>query len=270
MTKLLGVIGDPIAHSMSPLIHNGWIRDMGFDASYEAMHVAKGAFDQALKTLSHRDLLGVNVTLPHKHVALASAVEASDAATRIGAANTLTYLGQENWRADNTDAPGFMAALGACDPATDRILVLGAGGSAKAVVYALCKAGHNVTVLNRTVAKAKALMDSLDIVESAYGELSQYRDYLEHATIVINTTSMGYGGEIIQLPFGENRLFFDISYGKIAAPQIEHARLKNWRVRDGLSMLVAQAAYSFEIWFGEAPDQKAALRRCRMALEAVT
>ena len=99
MTNLLGVIGDPIAHSMSPLIHNGWLRDMGFNATYEAMHVPEGAFESALQTLSKRDILGVNVTLPHKHAALAASSEASAEATSIGAANTLSYLGQQKWRA---------------------------------------------------------------------------------------------------------------------------------------------------------------------------
>ena len=94
MTKLLGVIGDPIAHSLSPVIHNGWLRDMGFNATYEAMHVRDGEFENALKTLEKRDCLGVNVTLPHKAAALAAASEVSEAAKRIAAANTLTPFGR--------------------------------------------------------------------------------------------------------------------------------------------------------------------------------
>ena len=122
----------------------------------------------------------------------------------------------------------------------------------------------------QTERRAQELATELGRSNTVHGPFDLYKEYIDHATIVINTTSMGYGGEVIQLPAGNNRLFFDISYGKIAAPQIEHARMMGWRVRDGLSMLVAQAAYSFEIWFKEAPDQKAALRRCRTALEAVT
>ncbi|MEM6557351.1 MAG: shikimate dehydrogenase [Pseudomonadota bacterium] len=270
MTRLLGVIGDPIAHSMSPLIHNGWLRDMGFNATYEAMHVPDGAFDSALQTLSKRDILGVNVTLPHKHAALAASSEASAEATSIGAANTLSYLGQQKWRADNTDAPGFLSALGAADPDTDRIVLMGAGGSARAVVFALAQSGFPITILNRTVAKAEALCGELGNNKTVYGAMDQYKDHIDSATIVINTTSMGYDRRIIDLPVGADRLFFDISYGKTAAPQIAHAAARGWQTRDGLTMLVAQAACSFEIWFDERPDQAAAQRRCEIALRAVS
>ncbi len=270
MTKLLGVIGDPIAHSMSPLIHNGWLRDMGYDATYEAMHVVDGAFDEALLTLSKRDILGLNVTLPHKSAALKAASEISPAAAKIGAANTLTYLGNQTWRADNTDAPGFLAALGQVDPKSEKVLILGAGGSARALVFALAGAGFALTILNRTESKAALLAKELGNINTAYGSLDQCAEYIDSATILINTTSMGYSDQVIDLPQGDDRLFFDISYGKIAAPQIALARDSGWQVKDGLSMLVAQAAYSFEIWFGEKPDLHAGLRRCEMALRAVS
>lgn len=268
MTKLLGVIGDPISHSMSPLIHNGWIRDMGFNATYEAFHIPVGEFEAGLKTLAKRDILGVNVTLPHKTVALKAAQSASPAAAKIAAANTLTYDGSGKWRADNTDAPGFLYALGNVSPYTDHIVILGAGGSARALVYALVNVGFKVTILNRTVGKALELIDELGDNNSAYGSIDQYKEYIEHCSIVVNTTSMGYSGDILNLPSGNGRLFFDISYGKVAAPQAHNAAERGWQTRDGLSMLVAQAAESFEIWFGEKPDQDAALQRCKLALKA--
>jgi len=270
MTKLLGVIGDPIAHSMSPLIHNGWLRDMRFDASYEAMHVAQGAFDDALLTLSKRDILGVNVTLPHKGAALTTASEVSESAAKIGAANTMTYLGNQTWRADNTDAPGFLSALGPVDPGSEKVLILGAGGSARALVYALSSAGFEIDILNRTESKAEQLAHELGNSRTVHGSLDQRAEHIDSATIVINTTSMGYSDQVLELPPGRERLFFDISYGKIAAPQIAVARNSGWQVKDGLSMLVAQAAFSFEIWFGEKPDLDAGLRRCELALRAVS
>lgn len=269
MTKLLGVIGDPIAHSLSPLIHNGWIRDMGFDATYEAMHVPAGEFPSALATLQKRNILGVNVTLPHKTAALEAAYDVTDAARKIRAANTLTYQGEGNWSAENTDAPGFLKALGEFNPSTDSFVVLGAGGSARALVYALAKAGAKVTVLNRTLEKAVTLCADLGNTKSLHGSLDQYKDYIDSATMVINTTSMGYSGEALELPAGDGRLFFDISYGKAAKAQLSEAHAKGWQTRDGLTMLVAQAALSFEIWFGELPDSDAAMRRCQIALEAV-
>jgi len=270
MTKLLGVIGDPIAHSLSPVIHNGWLRDMGFNAVYEAMQVPEGEFQNALKTLENRDCLGINITLPHKANALRCASEASDTAQRIGAANTLTFRGGNTWRADNTDVPGFIKALGALDPDRDRAVVLGAGGSARAIVHALSVHGIELTILNRTVSKAEALAHDLGARGTKADDIDQYKDYLESATIVINTTSMGYGGNSLELPIGNNRTFFDISYGKISAPQLEHAAARGWQVKDGLTMLVAQAAFSFEIWFGEMPDLAAGLNRCRAALRATS
>lgn len=268
MTKLLGVIGDPIAHSLSPLIHNGWLRDLGFDATYEAMQVAEGTLPEALSTLAQRNTVGVNVTLPHKTAALEAATTRSPAAETIGAANTLT-LTNGAWHADNTDAPGFLEALGRVDPYKDKVLVLGAGGSARALVYALTGLGIPVRVLNRTEAKAAALVRELGGSKTVYGSIRQYSEYIEDATIVINTTSMGYSGDALDLPAGSDRLFFDISYGKIAASQLAHAEAMGWQTRDGLTMLVAQAAFSFEIWFGERPDIEAGLRRCNLAVEAL-
>ena len=191
MTKLLGVIGDPIAHSLSPLIHNGWLRDMGFNATYEAMHVPAGEFHNALKTLEKRDCLGVNVTLPHKAAALAEASEASESAEKIAAANTLIHLGDGSWRADNTDAPGFIEALGGLNPHEDRVLLLGAGGSARAIVHALSVYGINLVILNRTASRARDLAEQLGTSDTQSDNIIQYKDYIETATIVINTTSMG-------------------------------------------------------------------------------
>ena len=268
MTKRYGVIGDPIAHSLSPMIHNGWLRDMRIDATYEAVHVPEGEFPKALKELEKREFLGLNVTLPHKASALASAIEVSDTASAIGSANTLSFLGDGNWHADNTDAPGFLKALGTIDPTADRALVLGAGGSARAIAFALSEHGVPFTILNRTLSRAADLCAEFGNVNCRSGALDQLTEYIESATILINTTSMGYNGEIMQPPKGKGRTFFDISYGKISKPQLAHAAANGWQTRDGLTMLVAQAAYSFEIWFGELPDLEAGMRRCRAAMEA--
>ena len=268
MTKLLGVIGDPISHSLSPLIHNGWLRDHRIDATYESMHVPAGDLHSALKTLESRGVLGVNVTLPHKHDALAASANATDAAAKIGAANTLTLTDAETWHADNTDAPGFLYALGPTKGAKERVLLLGAGGSARAIVFALTNSKTPVTILNRTVSKAADLASEFGDDQTAFGDINQYREYTESATIVVNTTSMGYQDEYLELPEGRDRVFFDISYGKIAAPQLAHAAKQGWQVKDGLTMLVAQAAYSFESWFGVMPDFDKALERCRRAVEA--
>ena len=268
MTILLGVAGDPIAHSMSPLIHNGWLEDLGIDAEYERFHIPDGAFDTCLKNLEKRDLFGLNVTLPHKGAALAAAGEVSKAAATIGAANTLSRTSMGEWRADNTDAPGFMQSLGTVSPAEDHALILGAGGSARAIVFALTNSKIPLTILNRTASKAAELAHELGAESTGHGTLDLYTEYIETATIVINTTSMGYSGDILTLPEGGGRTFYDISYGKISEPQLAHARERGWVVKDGLDMLIAQAAFSFEIWFGMLPDMRSARERCLVAMEA--
>lgn len=268
MTKLLGVIGDPISHSLSPLIHNGWLRDLQIDATYEAMHVPAGELPQALKTLESREVHGLNVTLPHKHDALSVCAESTEAAAKIGAANTLTYISPGEWHADNTDAPGFLRALGQSNRKDEHVIILGAGGSARAIVFALTNKKTRVTILNRTVSKAADLTAELGDETTEFGPISQYKEYIDSATIVVNTTSMGYSGDTLSMPDGDGRIFFDISYGKIAAPQLKQAAENGWDVKDGLTMLVAQAAFSFESWFGVRPDFKKALERCERAVEA--
>ncbi len=272
MTRLLGVIGDPINHSLSPLIHNAWLRAAGFDATYEAMQVAKGELPAALETLSEGGVMGLNVTLPHKHAALEAATTRSDTAAKIGAANTLTPLPGGGWQADNTDVPGFLYALGQSgfgELAGKRILVFGAGGSARAVVFGLSQGGASLTILNRTEARAAALSTELTQNKARHGPMSAYRDYLPSADLVINTTSMGYSGDVLDLEAGRDRLFVDISYGKIAASQLSHAEAQGWQTMDGLAMLVAQAAESFEIWFNVRPDIDQALQRCRTVVDAL-
>jgi len=273
MTRLLGVIGDPIAHSLSPLIHNAWLRDAGIDATYEAMQVAEGDLPHALNTLRDRAAIGVNITLPHKHAALIAAKQSSMDAALIGAANTLTLLGDGVWHADNTDGLGFMAALkpaGFNDVNGKKTTVLGAGGSARAIVHALHEGGADLIILNRTVSRAKDLSTELTDGNAVYGSIDQLTEYTSESAIVINTASFGHSGNHFDLETSDGQLFFDISYGKVAAPQLAHAAAQGWQTVDGLSMLVAQAAESFNIWFGERPNVERALERCRKIVEATT
>lgn len=272
MTKLLGVIGDPIAHSLSPLIHNGWYRDLGIDATYEAMQIPKGDLPDALQTLSKTGALGLNVTLPHKLSARDVATTTSETVDKIGAANTLTAQSDGTWHADNTDIPGFTNALRELLDEKNlsglRVVLLGAGGSARAVLYALSLEGAEVLCLNRTESKAQLLVQDLGNVKCRAGDLNQYADEQANADIVINTTSSGYEGSALATGIGNGRLFYDISYGRAATPQLSAASESGWRTADGLSMLIAQAAESFRIWFGVMPDREKAIDRCRNAIKA--
>ncbi|MEM8616568.1 MAG: shikimate dehydrogenase [Pseudomonadota bacterium] len=272
MTTLLGVIGDPIAHSLSPLIHNYWLRSHGVAAHYEAMQVSAGDLGSALETLAKRSVRGVNITLPHKEDALALAAQATPLSAKIGAANTLTYnVEAQTWHADNTDAPGFLDTLNdleLSDLQGRKVLLLGAGGSARALALALAQAGAELTILNRTQAKAAELASHCG-ANAVFGGLDRYHDLQSDQETVISTLSLGHGGEAFGLGPGEDRLFYDISYGKAAARQAEAARQAGWRVVDGLPMLVAQAARSFAIWFDIEPERDVILRRCRKVVEAL-
>ncbi|MEM1088196.1 MAG: shikimate dehydrogenase [Pseudomonadota bacterium] len=273
MTKLLGVLGDPISHSLSPLIHNYWIRKAGFDATYEALRVAPDEFKLALDTLSRRECIGFNITLPHKAAAYESASSLSEAARAIGAVNTLSLQTDGDWEGDNTDAPGFLNALSveeiSLTPKT-KAIVVGAGGAARAVVYALTSIDVLPLILNRTESKAKQLSADLTGSESAYGSIATLNDAARKADLIINTVSLGHEGKAFDLPSTHKGVFLDISYGAAAAEQLKLAGEKGWRTVDGLSMLVSQAAFSFSRWFNVMPDTDYILSRCRKLVEVTT
>jgi len=271
MTWLLGVIGDPVSHSLSPVIHNMWIREHELDATYEALRVERGDLESALATLLKRNALGFNITLPHKEAALNLAEEASDIARRIGAANTLIRREEGGWLAENTDAPGFVRSLtdAGIDVAGLRVTLLGAGGSARAAAVSLTDLRATLTIANRTEARAKALVRETGITAQICS-LKEGVAEASTADVVINTLSLGHSGETLELPQASGQVFYDISYGKAAAALQREALGKGWRPMDGLAMLVAQAAYSFEHWFGILPDTAGALERCRKLVEATT
>lgn len=267
----LAVIGDPVGHSLSPHIHMTWIDGLGLDASYESIRVPAGDTAAALQDFARDGFRGLNVTLPHKQAVLGAVSEASPGVQKIGAANTLSRLPDGSWRADNTDAPGLMSALERVGEGVvegRKILVLGAGGAARAALFALDRAGADLLLLNRTVEKAGRVIADCCARPHGYGPLEDLETLSQDAALIINTTSAGHAGDFIQLPPGEGRLFYDMSYGKPAEAQLAHAADMGWRTEDGLGMLVCQAAESFRIWFGgDLPDVEVALAACRRTLE---
>ena len=215
-------------------------------------------FAEAVRALPAAGFRGVNVTIPHKEAALALASEASDAAREIGAANMLTFEREGAIHADNTDAPGLIAALGETwDPAGRRVLVLGAGGAARAAVWALVRAGAaDVAVWNRTPERARALADQL-------GARAVERP--GEAEIVVNCTSVGLGDEAAPfkaLPLqadslGAGSCVVDMVYRDGGTRLLEAARTRGADVIDGLEILVAQGAASFERWTGRTAPRQA-------------
>ena len=270
MTHLLGVVGDPIAHSLSPFIHNGWLRAHQIDAVYSAFEVKAGELAAGLDSLARQGVIGLNVTLPHKEEAMRLAASVSGTAYRLGAVNFLVRR-EDGWIGDNTDAPGFAMTLdyGDIDVAGKDVFLLGAGGSARAVASVLFERGANLTICNRTTERAQALARDLAPGARILG-LEEGLKTLPAAALAINTLSLGHSGGTLQLPQSDGGIFYDISYGKGAAAALAEARAHGWRALDGLGMLVAQAAISFEHWFGVKPDLAEAHARCRKLVEATS
>src|SRR4051794_23548700 len=241
----LAVLGQPISHSRSPAIHNAALEAMGLagEWSYEAIEVSPEEFEARVQAMPEQQFRGANVTIPHKLAALAIAGSASDAAGEIGAANTLTFA-EGAIAADNTDAQGLIAALPR-PPGGDRALVLGAGGAARAVVWALARAGADVAIWNRTGQKAAGL--GARVVEHA-----------QSAEILVNCTSVGLdrsSSPFKDLPLDADALskyatVVDLVYRAGGTALIREAGKRGIETVDGLEILVRQGALSFTLWTG--------------------
>jgi shikimate dehydrogenase len=251
--RRLAVLGAPVAHSRSPAIHNAAFAalDMDGEWSYEAIEVSPGQFEQRVRAMPGEGFVGANVTVPHKGAALLVSERRSGVAREIGAANTLTFQDDEI-RADNTDALGLMESLPE-SPAGRRALVLGAGGAARAVVWALTREGAEVSVWNRTPERAAKLCAELggEVVENPGPG-----DY----ELIVNSTSVGLHGEdpFADLPlasdwFGFSQTVVDLVYGDRQSKLLQVAGEAGAEVVDGLEVLVRQGAASFRIWTGVDP-----------------
>jgi shikimate dehydrogenase len=249
------VLGHPVSHSRSPAMQTAALEALGLgdDWSYEAIDVDPAEFDARTRDLPHQGFAGVNVTIPHKEAALAVADEASDAAQQIGASNTLSFA-EGRIRADNTDAAGLLAALPRpVDGGT--ALVLGAGGSARAAVWALAGQGASVSVWNRTAERAEDL--ARDLAGAAVsGEVAREASY----DVIVNCTAIGMKDEdpFEQLPLDPERfnadiVLVDLVYAGSESRLVAEARARNATAIDGLEILVRQGAESLRIWTGMDP-----------------
>ncbi|HEY4098171.1 MAG TPA: shikimate dehydrogenase [Baekduia sp.] len=248
----LGVLGWPVSHSRSPAMHNAAFAALGMrDWHYQRLPAPPEIFAETVLSLPASGFVGANVTIPHKEAALALATTAGDAARAIGAANTLSFGADGAIAAENTDAPGFLAALGE-PPAGKVALVLGAGGSARAVAYALREAGAaRVVVWNRTPERAQQLAADLG-VDSSIRPIA--------ADLLVNCTSVGLSDASLKgLPVDADGLdryatVADLVYRAGGTVLIAEAQRRGCTVVDGLEVLVRQGALSFQAWTGrEAP-----------------
>ncbi len=271
MAKKAFVIGDPVSHSRSPLIHGHWLAKHGVDGSYEAIHVKQDELGVFLAGLKKNGFAGGNVTVPHKEAVFAHAAQRDEIAEEIGAANTL-WLEDGKLCATNTDSFGFAQNLDELAPGWDRIssaLVIGAGGASRAVIHALKSRGvSDIRVANRTRERAIELRKAFGPKISAHG-LEALGQLAEDVGLVVNTTSLGMKGEgaipldMARLP--ANTLVTDIVYLPLETPFLKAARHVGLRVADGLGMLLHQARPGFEKWFGVLPDVTPELRQLIIA-----
>lgn len=265
-TRRLAVIGNPIGHSLSPLMHQGWIADHGIDASYEAklFDGDDAAFVDWART---RPYDGANVTVPFKSAAWAAA----DDRCAGDVANVLTWS-DGLMRADNTDGAGFLAALDEAAPSwrarVKRVLILGAGGGATGIARALQGEGIALTIANRTRARADALAASLANARAA--DWADLQTLFAEADLIVQTTTLGMsGGESPAWPVERCKpgaIIVDIVYRPLETPLLRAARVRGLVAIDGLGMLIHQGALAFEIWFGVKPDVRKARARLLVAL----
>lgn len=260
------VVGHPVAHSRSPLIHNYWLAEHGLNGSYERIDVAPDDFASFLASLVEQGFIGGNVTIPHKEMAFAAIGEQDEAAKAIGAINTI-WTKDGRLLGSNTDAFGFSANLDDKAPQWrngTRGCVLGAGGAARAIVYALIQAGfEEIIVINRNLDRARYLSEAFGPKLRPLG-WSAVDSALDGVDLLINTTSLGMGGmEFPVLPLGRlsaDAIVTDIVYTPLRTPLLSQAEREGLKTVDGLGMLLHQAVPGFEKWFGKRPVVTPALR----------
>lgn len=259
------LIGWPAAHSRSPLIHHYWLRTLGIEGGYVIEAVPPEDLRDFVLRLSLRGFVGANVTIPHKEDVLA--LSKPDArATEVGAANTLWFEDGE-LHATNTDVEGFIGNLDASAPgwnAAEEALILGAGGSSRAVVFGLREQGiKRIHLANRTIARAEALASQFgpNVHPVTWDSIN---DVLPRAKLLVNTTSLGMHGQppldldVARLP--QAAVVADLVYVPLVTPLLAAAKAHGLKTADGLGMLLHQAVRGFELWFGRRPEVTAELR----------
>lgn len=261
------VVGHPIAHSRSPLIHGHWLREYGIAGSYERIDVAPEVFATFIEGLAAHAYAGGNVTLPHKEAAFALVSRCDAAAEAIGAVNTV-WLEAGELCGSNTDAYGFAANLDKQTPKWRngrRACVLGAGGAARAILHALVEAGYDdIRLVNRNVDRAGALAERFgDAIQPSGWE--DVDDAVAEADLLVNTTSLGMGGgafpEINLGLLDKDAIVTDIVYSPLETTLLRRAAAAGFPTADGLGMLLHQAVPAFERFFGQRPAVTAELRR---------
>jgi shikimate dehydrogenase len=260
------VVGWPVEHSRSPLIHNYWLKRYGIAGEYRRQPVRPEDFAAFIGSLAARGYVGANVTVPHKESALALS-EPDERARAVGAANTLWFDGAI-LRSTNTDVEGFLDNLDACAPrwahTSGKAVVFGAGGAARAVIYGLLARGvERIAVVNRAPGRAELLNKKFGSRVRA-GRWNDLDAALADAALIVNTTTLGMQGQpdlaidVARLP--GHAIVADLVYVPVVTPLLTAAKARGLRTADGLGMLLQQAVRGFALWFGQDPEVTTDLR----------
>lgn len=273
-TRVAGVVGHPIAHSLSPVLHNAWLEAAGIDGVYVPLEAGEAGFGEFIEGLRGTSWAGLNVTLPFKQAALAAADNAHLRARRAQAANLLVFR-DGRITADNTDGLGLLAAFAeqapGFDPTAGPVVILGAGGGARGAAGAFLDAGcPEIRIVNRTLGRAQTLAAELNL--KAF-ELRDAEAAFQGAVAVINATSAGLAdGETLDLPLAATPpvcVVMDMVYKPLITPFLHRAQGLGRRTVDGLAMLIGQAVPSFEAFYGQPPPTGVGVRALAIAaLEA--
>jgi shikimate dehydrogenase len=267
-TTLVGLIGWPVGHSVSPAMHNAAFAALGLDWRYVPLPVdptQPGAVGDAVRGMRALGMAGINVTVPHKQAVLPFLDHIAPAAQAMRAVNTIIVAADGSLTGDNTDAPGFIADLRAhgVEPAGRHVLVLGAGGSARAIVYGLAQAGaHHITIANRSVARAEQLLADLrPFLDATTGAVIALPNGLaetaEQVTLIVNCTSLGMTPHAdttpwpVELPLRPDQTVYDLVYNPAETRLLQQARAGGAQAIGGLGMLIWQGALAFEHWTGQ-------------------
>lgn len=260
------VIGDPIAHSKSPLIHSHWLAATGKRGSYRACHVRPDQLGSYLeRRVADPDWRGCNVTLPHKLAVLDHVPDPGGVRGSIGAANTVARSEDGGIFATNTDAGGFFAPLAGAELEGRPVVVIGGGGAARAVLFALSKCGVGpVTILNRNVLKASALLAAFGLK----GQALPLGSRLPAAALLVNASSLGMVGQppldIDLSPLPDDAIVYDCVYTPLVTDLLYEADARGLSTIDGLDMLIGQAALAFECFFGVTPPADDEMLRAKL------
>jgi len=273
MKKWFAVIGDPIEHSKSPAMHNAWFEELSIDATYIPIRVSSESLESAVAGLKTLGASGWNVTIPHKTAIIPYLDELDELAEKMGAVNTVVRTKEGKLKGYNTDGVGFVRSLEEAVGKSHKdkpVLLIGAGGAARGIAFAMQQQGYtNLTIANRTVANAKAIVDEMGIGNAI--SLADAEESLADFGILVQMTSAGLATGNFSMPFSlvrlaEGAIVADIVYNPLMTPFLKAADEKGATVVAGLGMFVHQGAIAFEHWLGEYPNTNSVIAQLKVQL----